>query len=126
MTSLQQPQQLMTSNPIMHNVMATHPMSNPMYATQPAYHHDDQTRSLPPTFPHPQVMMNQMPSQQQMPPEMHYSMPQQQQQLQQTPPPSQPSVGEKRKMSSERPAFPTDRSSKMFKPTSGVPQSVPI
>ncbi|KAL3666921.1 hypothetical protein V7S43_007868 [Phytophthora oleae] len=127
MTSLQQgqPQQLMThnANPLMHNVMATHPMANPMYAPQPAYHHDGQTRGLPPTFP--QVMMNQMPPQQQMPPEMHYSMPQQQQ-LQQTPPPSQSSVGEKRKMSSERPAFPTDRSSKMFKPTSGVPQSVPI
>ncbi|GMF14691.1 unnamed protein product [Phytophthora lilii] len=137
MPSLQQgqSQQLMQhgGNPLMHNVMATHPMSNPMYAP-PTYHHEGQSRGLPPTFPHPQVMMNQMPPQQQMPPEMHYSMPQQQQQLQppqqqqppqQTPPP-QPSVGEKRKMSSERPAFPTDRASKMLKPMSGVPQSVPI
>ncbi|KAG6973974.1 hypothetical protein JG688_00003267 [Phytophthora aleatoria] len=122
MTSLQ-PQQLMThnGNSVMHNVMATHPMSNPMYAAPTAYHHDGQSRGLPPTFP--QVMMNQMPPQQ-MPTEMHYPMPQQLPQQQQTQP--SPSVGEKRKMSSERPAFPTDRSGKMFKPTSGVPQSVPI
>ncbi|CAH0481754.1 unnamed protein product [Peronospora belbahrii] len=123
MTSMQ-PQQLMThnSNPLMHNVMATHPM----YAPTPAYHHDGQSRGLPPTFPHPQVMMNQMLSQ----PEMHYPLQQQlpspqQQQLAQSPI-SQPLVGEKRKMSSERPAFPTDRSVKMLKPMSGVPQSVPI
>ncbi|KAH7484640.1 hypothetical protein KRP22_005804 [Phytophthora ramorum] len=134
MAAMQQPpppQQLLqhNSNPIMHNVMATHPMSNQMYA--PAYHHDGQTRVLPPTFPHPQVMMNQMPpQQQQMPPEMHYPMPQQQlqpqQQQQQQQQQTQPSVGEKRKMSSDRPAFPTDRASKMLKPMSGVPQSVPI
>ncbi|GMF24114.1 unnamed protein product [Phytophthora fragariaefolia] len=132
MTSLQ-PQQLMAHGgaPLMHGVMATHPMSNSMYAQPPSYHHDPQVRGLPPTFPHPQVMMNQMPPQQQMPPEMHYPMPQQQLQLQQQPqtqssPSPQPSVGEKRKMSSERPAFPTDRSNKMLKPMSGVPQSVPI
>ncbi|KAE8915263.1 hypothetical protein PF005_g15985 [Phytophthora fragariae] len=122
-------QQLM-GNPLLHGVMATHPM----YAQPSSYsHHDGQTRGLPPTFPHPQVMMNQMPPQQQMPPEMHYPMQQQlqppqmpqqlqQQQQQQTP----PSVGEKRKMSSERPSFPTDRSNKMIKPMSGAPQSVPI
>ncbi|OWZ13131.1 hypothetical protein PHMEG_00013603 [Phytophthora megakarya] len=120
MTSMQsgQSQQLMPPNgtSLMHNVMATHPM----YAT-PTYHHDGQSRSLPPTFPHPQMMMNQMPPQQQMQPEMHYPLPQQ---LAQQP---QPSVGEKRKMSSERPAFPTDRSAKMLKPMSGgVPQPVPI
>lgn len=82
-----QPQQLMAhnGNPLMHSVMATHPMSNPMYVQPPpsySQHHDGQTRGLPPTFPHPQVMMNQMPPQQQMPPEMHYPMPQQQQQFQ--------------------------------------------
>lgn len=121
---------------MIHGMMATHPMSNQMYPPS-AFHHDNPNRGLPPTFPHPQVMMTQMPPQQQMQPEMHYSMPppqQQQQQMppqQQLPPPTQSSqpqssVGEKRKMSSERPAFPTDRPSKMLKPMSGVPQSVPI
>lgn len=114
MTALQ-PQQLMHNG---NSMMATHPMSNPMYAP-PVYHHDGQPRSLPPTFP--QVMMNQLPPQQ-MPTELHYPM----QQVPQQQSPSPASVGEKRKMNSERPAFPTDRSSKMFKPASGVPQSVPI
>ncbi|KAG7394841.1 hypothetical protein PHYBOEH_004607 [Phytophthora boehmeriae] len=139
-----QTQQMMSPNTnpsVMHNMMATHPMSNQMYAPS-AFHHDSQNRGLPPTFPHPQVMMTQIPpQQQQMQPEMHYSMSPQQNQLQpQVPPPQQQqqqqlpvqspqpqaSVGEKRKMSSERPAFPTDRPNKMLKPMGGAAQPMPI
>ncbi|CAI5716511.1 unnamed protein product [Peronospora effusa] len=125
MTSMQS-QQLMThnGNPLMHNVMTTHPL----YAPTPAYHNDGQSRGLPSAFP--QVMMLSQP-------EMHYPMQQQQnsssqqqqlpssqqQQLTQSSS-SQPLLGEKRKMSSERPAFPTDRSAKMLKAMSGVPQPI--
>ncbi|KAI9912305.1 hypothetical protein PsorP6_005154 [Peronosclerospora sorghi] len=120
--SFMQPQQLMshTGNALMQNVMVTHPM----YA--PPYHHDSQSRNLPPTFPHPQVMMN--------PISMHSEVPNvmlpQQQQLSSTqahePTPSPSLIGEKRKLSSERPAYRTGLSGKMLKPMSGVPQSVPI
>ncbi|RLN53980.1 hypothetical protein BBJ28_00005703 [Nothophytophthora sp. Chile5] len=78
------------------HMLMQHPMAGQMYP----FHHDAVSRGLPPTFP-------------QMQPEMHYAMP-------------QPAVGEKRKMSSDRPPFPTDRAAKMLKPMSGVPQSVPI
>ncbi|CAI5747144.1 unnamed protein product [Peronospora destructor] len=112
-----QAQQLMThsGNPLMHNVMATHPL----YAPTPTYHNDGQSRGLPSGFP--QVMMLSQP-------EMHYPMQQQipssqQQQLTQSSS-SQLLLGEKRKLSSERLAFPTDRSAKMLKPMSGVPQPI--
>uniref|UniRef100_M4B226 Uncharacterized protein n=1 Tax=Hyaloperonospora arabidopsidis (strain Emoy2) TaxID=559515 RepID=M4B226_HYAAE len=131
-SELMQSQQLLalnnSGNSLMHhNVMAGTPHS--MYAYQA--HHDGQSRSLPPTFPHPQVMMHQMPpSQSEV---VHYSMSHQQQQLSYRHhecssqlSSSQLSVGDKRKMSSERPAFLTDRSAKMLKVMTGVPQSVPI
>lgn len=110
-----QPMMTHSGNPLIPNTMATHPM----YAPQSTYPHDGSSRGLAPTFPHPQMIINQM---QLMSPEMQFALPQQQQQIN----PSQPLVGVKRKLSSERPAFPTDLSAKMFKATSGVPQSVPI
>ncbi|TDH67319.1 hypothetical protein CCR75_001895 [Bremia lactucae] len=118
MTSLQcgQSQPLMThnGNPLVSNVLA---MATNPYTHQPAaYHQDGQSRGLPPTFPHPQMMMSPMQS---MTPELHYSV---SQQLSTT----HAFVGEKRKMTHERLAFHTDLSAKMFKPTSGVPQTVPI
>ena len=116
MTSMQS-QQLMThnGNPLMHSVMTTHPL----YAPTPAYHNDGQSRGLPSAFPQ-EMMLSQ--------PEMHYPMQQQipssqQQQLTQSSS-SQPILGEKRKMSRERPAFSTERSAKMLKPMSGVPQPI--
>ncbi|CEG40593.1 uncharacterized protein PHALS_10781 [Plasmopara halstedii] len=117
MTSIQcgQSQSMMThnANPLISNVMATHPM----YSHQSTFHHDNPSRGLPLTFPHPQITMNSMP---QMSSEIQYSLPQQQVNA------SQSLIGIKRKMNSERPAFPTEHSVKMFKTASGIPQSVPI
>ncbi|CAI5737800.1 unnamed protein product [Peronospora destructor] len=84
-----QAQQLMThsGNPLMHNVMATHPFRKCTTRCSSRFLHRNSSK------------LTQSSS-------------------------SQLLLGEKRKLSSERLAFPTDRSAKMLKPMSGVPQPI--
>lgn len=117
-----------------HPMMAPHGMMGgvqghlgmpPSGMFQSNFHHQQHHENMPPNrglpspFPHQQ---------------MHQVMPQdgshhhQQQYQQQVPPQQQmaPVVGGKRKASSDRPAYPAERASKLLKPVGGAMQSVPL